>query len=91
MQFSIESAYMAQVTIRRVEEDWVAKAKADASVRGVSMNQVLVDALQRGLGVATPKKTNGLEKFAGSCPEGFGPEFEEAMKDCSRIDEEVWQ
>jgi len=82
---------MTQVTIRRVEKDWVAKAKADAAERGVSMNQVLVDALQRGLGVATPKKTNGLEKFAGSCPEGFGPEFEEAMKDCSRIDEEAWQ
>jgi hypothetical protein len=74
-----------------VEKGWVAKAKADAAERGVSMNQVLVDALQRGLGVATPKKTNGLEKFAGSCPEGFGLEFEEAMKDCSRIDEEAWQ
>ena len=79
---------MAQLTIRGVDESWVEKAKADAAKRGVSMNQALVDALQRGLGVDAPKKTNGLEKFAGSCPEGFGPEFEEAMKDCSRIDED---
>jgi len=54
---------MTQVTIRRVEKDWVAKAKADAAERGVSMNQVLVDALQRGSGVATPKKTNDLKKY----------------------------
>ena len=82
---------MAQVTIRRVEKAWVAKAKADAAEQGVSMNQVLVDALQRGLGVTTPKKTNGLEQFAGTCPEGFGSEFDEAMKDCSRIDEDSWK
>ena len=82
---------MAQLTIRRIEESWVAKAKADAAERGVSMNQVLVDALQRGLGVDAPRKTNGLEKFAGDSPEGFGPEFEAAMKDCSRIDEDSWK
>jgi hypothetical protein len=91
MRFLVESACMTQVTIRRVDEAWVAKAKADAADRGVSMNQVLVDALQRGLGVGAPKKTNGLEKFAGTCPEGFGHEFDEAMKDWSRIDEESWQ
>lgn len=57
---------MTQVTIRRVEESWVAKAKADAAERGVSMNQVLVDALRQGLGVEGKKKTNGLEHFAGT-------------------------
>jgi hypothetical protein len=31
---------MTQVTIRRVEESWVAKAKADTAERGVSMNKV---------------------------------------------------
>ena len=83
---------MTQVTVRRVEEAWV--AKAIAVERGVSMNTVLVDALQRGLGVATQKKTNGLEEFAGSMP--FEPEAERiawdvAMKDCERIDEESWK
>jgi hypothetical protein len=85
---------MTQVTVRRVEEAWVAKAKAVAVERGVSMNQVLVDALQRGLGVADQKKANGLEAFAGSMP--FESEAEriawnEAMKDCERIDEESWK
>ncbi len=82
---------MRQVTVRRVEEDWVAKAKAEAAERGVSMNTVLLEALAKGLGVDGRKKTNGLEKFAGTCPEGFGVEFDEAMKECSQIDEEMWK
>lgn len=83
-----EGACMTQVTVRRVEESWVAKAKALAAERGVSMNTVLVEALGRGLGVDA--RTNGLERFAGTRPEGFGKEFEEAMEECSKIDPEGW-
>jgi hypothetical protein len=94
MHFLADSACMTQVTVRRVEEAWVAKAKAEAAERGVSMNQVLVDALQRGLGVVAQKKTNGLEQFAGSMPfesEAERIAWDEAMKDCERIDEESWK
>jgi hypothetical protein len=91
MHFLSESAYMAQVTIRRVEKDWVAKAKADAAERGVSMNQVLVDALRRGLGVAAQKKTNGLEKFAGDSKDLFGPEWDTYMEELSQVDPEDWK
>lgn len=82
---------MTQVTIRSVEEAWVAKAKALAANKGVSMNAILVAALKKGLGVDGKPKTNGLERFAGTCPDGFGPEFEEAMGECSRIDEDSWK
>jgi len=82
---------MTQVTVRKVQKEWVAKAKADAAAGGVSMNTILVAALKKGLGVDSKPKTNGLERFAGTCPEGFGPEFEVAMGDCSRIDEEMWK
>jgi hypothetical protein len=48
---------MAQVTIRRVDEAWVEKAREEASRLKVPMNQVLVDALRRGLGAhAEPVK-----------------------------------
>lgn len=82
---------MTQLTVRRVEEAWVAKAKAEAAERGVSMNTVLVEALRDKFEDKQKGWTNGLEKFAGSCPEGFGPEFDEAMKECSQIDEEMWK
>ena len=82
---------MTQVTVRRVAEAWVAKAKAIAAERGVSMNTVLVEALEENFGGKPEDWTNGLEKFAGTDPEGFGPEFEEAMEDCSQIDEKTWK
>lgn len=82
---------MTQLTVRSVEEAWVAKAKAEAAKRGVSMNTVLVEALRDKFEDKQKSRSNGLEKFAGSCPEGFGPEFDEAMKECSLIDEEMWK
>ena len=85
---------MTQVTIRNVDEDWVKRAKEIAAEQGKSMNSVLRNILAESLaeyGVADKPKTNGLEKFAGMCPDGFGKEFDEAMEDCSRIDEEDWK
>ncbi|MDP4848759.1 MAG: hypothetical protein NWQ95_00260 [Verrucomicrobiales bacterium] len=56
---------MTQVTIRRIEEAWVEKAKEEALRRSVSMNQVLVEALQRGLGAdAEPVRKTNLDRFA---------------------------
>jgi hypothetical protein len=91
MHIHKQCACMTQVTIRQVEEEWVAKAKALAAEKGVSMNAVLAAALKKGLGVDGKPRTNGLERFSGTCPEGFGPEFEVAMEECSRIDEETWK
>lgn len=85
---------MAQVTIRRVEDEWIKQAKAEAKNLGVSMNQVLVDALARGLGVDGKKKTNGLEKFAGCMPFESDEErnqWEESMKVFEQVDEELWK
>jgi hypothetical protein len=48
-----------------VKEAWVAKAKADAAERGVSMNQVLVDALQRGLGVDGSRRRTAWRNLRG--------------------------
>ena len=82
---------MTQVTVRRVEEEWVAKAKAEAKERGVSMNEVLRGALARGLGMAGERvrKTN-LERFAGDSD--FGPGWDEFLdKDLKQIDAELWK
>jgi len=82
---------MTQVTIRRVEESWVVKAKADAAERGVSMNQVLVDALQRGLGVGGELKTNGLEKFSGDSKDLLGPEWDTYLEELKVVNPEDWK
>ncbi len=81
---------MKQVTIRRVEESWLTKAKAEAERRGVSMNEVLREGLRRGLGIEGEcvRKSN-LDKYAGDSD--FGPDWDEFLeKDLKRLDEELW-
>jgi hypothetical protein len=81
---------MTQVTIRKVEEAWVEKARAEAALRKVSMNQVLAEALRRGLGADTePVRRNNLDKFAGDSD--FGPEWDKFLeKDLKQLDESLW-
>jgi len=81
---------MIQVTVRNVDEAWVAKAKAEATERSVSMNQVLLEALARGLNINKERrpKTN-LDRFAGDSD--FGPDWDEFLDtDLKRIDAELW-
>lgn len=77
------------MTIRRVDENCVAKAKAEAARRGVSMNEVLRESLRRGLGVAAKMPTNGLEQFAGDSD--FGPGWDEYLEDLTRINPDDWK
>lgn len=79
-----------QVTIRRVDESWVARAKAEAAERGVSMNEVLRDALAIGLGAKGDRRRKAnLDKYAGDST--FGGEWERFLEgDLKQIDKELW-
>lgn len=82
---------MTQVTVRQVQEEWVAKAKAVAAEKGVSMNSVLVDALKKGLEVEGKTRRNNLDRFAGDSPDDFGADWDKAMEKFEIIDEETWK
>ncbi len=81
---------MTQLTVRGVEDTWVAKAKAEAAAGGVSMNQLLREALTRGLnlkGERLPK--SNLDRFAGDSD--FGADWDDYLdKGLHRIDPELW-
>jgi hypothetical protein len=81
---------MAQVTIRRVDEAWVEKARQEAARLKVSMNQVLVDALRKGLGAdVEPVRKANLDRYAGDSD--FGPGWDEFMgEDLQQVDDELW-
>jgi len=82
---------MTQVTIRQIEEEWVSAAKAKAAARGVSMNTVLKEAVMKGLGIVEMDKSNGLERFAGCCPDEFGEDWKKRMEVFNEIDEDSWK
>jgi hypothetical protein len=81
---------MTQVTIRRVDEAWVEKARQEAARLKVSMNQVLVDALRKGLGAdVEPVRKANLDRYAGDSD--FGPGWDEFLgKDLQQVDDELW-
>lgn len=83
------TACMQQITVRRVSERCLAEARRRARERGVAINTVLVEALERGLGLVGERQTNGLERFAGDSD--FGPDWEARMRQLERIDPEGWQ
>ena len=81
---------MTQVTIRKVDEAWVEKAREEAARRNVSMNQVLAEALRRGLGVdSEPVRRTNLDKYAGDSD--FGPEWDDFLEaDLKQVDKSLW-
>jgi hypothetical protein len=80
---------MKQITVRQVSDHCVAEAKSLARKRGVAMNAIFVEALEKGLGLDAENMTNGLEKFAGDSD--FGPGWESRMAEVSQIDPGDWQ
>ena len=80
---------MKQITVRQVDERCLSEAKRIAATRGLSMNTVLVEALERGLGLTGGTRRNGLEKYAGDSD--FGPEWEARMQAFDRIDPGDWK
>ena len=79
-----------QLTIRRVDPEWVKIAKRKAARKGVSMNQFILDALRDGAGdVAEQKRRTNLDKFAGDT--NFGPTWNRYLEfDLNLVDSELW-
>ena len=81
---------MKQVTIRRVSDRGVAKAREIAKERGVPLNTVYAEALEAGLGLKGKPPANGLQVFAADS--NFGPGWQDYLtRDLNRIDPEIWR
>ena len=78
---------MKQVTIRKVSDRSLDVARRLAREQDVPLNEVLRNAVEKGLGVA---RSNGLEIYAADSH--FGPEWDQYMEnDLNRIDQEMWR
>ena len=82
---------MSEITIRRVEDSWLEKVREEAERRRISKNDVLVEALGKGLGIDDrPTRPGNLDKYAGDSD--FGPEWDEFLEgELKRVDERLWK
>lgn len=79
-----------QYTIRQVPEQVDRLIRQRAKQSNKSLNDVLLEVLQRGIGVSDePAEYHDLDHLAGSWVDD--PDFDDAMKGFDTIDEALWK
>jgi hypothetical protein len=79
-----------QYTLRAVTKTMDKRLREKAAREGKSLNTVLLESLEHGLGMHDEKpKHHDLDAFYGSWQKDA--KFDAALKDFDRVDDEVWQ
>ncbi len=79
-----------QYTIRAVPPALDSALREQARREGKSLNQVALEALRRGLGVDTPAvEFHDLDHVIGTWVDD--PEFDAAIAEQDRVDEDLWR
>ena len=79
-----------QYTIRGIPAEIDKALRRRARASGKSLNEVAVEALREGAGVAaTPRKRRDLSDIVGTWKPD--KELEEALADQDRVDEDLWK
>ncbi len=79
-----------QYTIRNVPKTVDSRLRDRAKKEGKSLNQVVLEAIARALGIPSePARQRDLSDFAGTWSED--PEFDRAIEDQDRVDEDLWR
>jgi hypothetical protein len=80
------------LTVRNVDARLASALARETKRRGTSLNQAVLDALRRGLGIdVSGPRTNGLEKLAGTWTAEEFEEFEANVAMFEGIDPELWR
>jgi hypothetical protein len=79
-----------QYTIRGIPPTVDVALRERARAAGKSLNEVAIEALTEGAGVAgTPRQRRNFDHIAGTWQEDKA--FDEAIADQDRIDEDLWK
>lgn len=82
---------MKNLTIRNVSSKLARALDEEKRRRGTSLNQVVLQLLEAALGLEVGEYDNGLADFAGRWSEEEFREFEAAVADFERVDEDAWR
>jgi len=83
---------MRHLTIRQVPPELARALDAEKQRRGQSLNRTVLDLLAQALGLgSTRRRSNGLARFSGTWTQEEFDEFERAVEEFERIDEELWR
>jgi plasmid stability protein len=84
-------ALLKYLTVRNLPADLARALEREKARSGASLNQTVIELLRRALGLAEIERSNGLAALAGTWSAEDLAEFEAAVADFERIDEELWR
>ena len=83
---------MRHLSIRHVPPELARALDDEKRRRGTSLNQVVLDLLSQAVGLGKARRrSNGLRRYSGTWTQAEFEEFEKAIEDFERIDEELWR
>ena len=85
---------MPQITIRGIDPATESKIRRLAKQSGKSLNRVILDMVYDYTGAKKRDKkpaAHSLKKLAGGWSEQEAADFQESIKSCEQIDEEMWK
>jgi len=82
---------MSQITLRGLEPKIEREIRRIAKKTGKSLNRVVLEILNKSAGLAKTAPADSLRGLAGGWTEKEASEFNEAIRICEQIDEEMWQ
>ena len=84
---------MPQITIRGIDPAIELEIRRIAKKNGKSLNRVILDMVYQSAGLKKQDRkqaAHSLKKLAGGWSEKDASEFEESIKSCGQVDEEMW-
>ena len=87
---------MNQLTIRGFDGDLERSIRQLAAKEGISLNRAVLRLLRRGAGLGEPGHdadvvSGSLDHLIGTWSADEAAEFEDALRDLSRVDEAMWE
>ena len=82
---------MSQITLRGLDPQIERDIRRIAKKTGKSLNQVVLEMLSKSAGSRKRSPADSLRKLAGGWTENEASEFNDAIKICEQIDEEIWR
>src|SRR5579872_6089889 len=85
-----------QLTVRGLEPELERRLRALAREEGVSLNQAALELMRRGAGLEPSKTEEGrigarIERYLGTWSASQAAEFDRAIQQFERVDEDLWK
>lgn len=81
---------MSQITIRKIPENLDKQLRTLARTQNISLNKIVIQLLQRVLGITGNKRRN-LSDIVGTWDKEQCEEFEKNTQVFNKIDNEIWE